>query len=158
MLTEAGDDAGHQSNERTPPMSRTSTPSTPRRFRRPIAAAAVALCVGLSVGAGTSAVHADEPAPGELRARLERACARVEQLETRIETALARINGDATTPGSIAWLEAKIAEAEAAGRTQAVTVLQNRLTARTAALESLNTKLTRVATVKQTCAAQGIGA
>jgi hypothetical protein len=54
--------------------------------------------------------------PEQRQERLDLACARVPTLTARVESVLARIQGDADTVGSIAWLENRAAEARANGR------------------------------------------
>jgi predicted nucleotidyltransferase len=92
----------------------------------------------------------------EVPVRYERACLRIPNLELRTQTLIDRINGDAVTRGSLAWLNARLAEAQAAGRTQLVTVLENRLTVRTRTLEILTQRQVRLAELRTRCIEHGV--
>lgn len=123
-------------------------------FRPLLLGTAVALAtVGLAVPGAASAAGSGEGAP----ARLERACLRIPNLQLRTDNAIARLNGDATTRGSLAWLQAKIDLAESRGRTEAVTVLENRLAVRTETLEVLELRRTELVDLAARCAARGLG-
>ena len=67
---------------------------------------------------------------GALMLRLQRACDRIPNLLTRSQNLQTRLAGDASTRGSLAHLEARIAKAQAAGKTDLATALQNRLKVR----------------------------
>jgi hypothetical protein len=54
-------------------------------------------------------------------------CARVPHAIVRTQNLEKRLAGDASTRGSLAWLQTKIDKAEAAHQDQLVTVLENRL-------------------------------
>jgi hypothetical protein len=54
-------------------------------------------------------------------------CARVPNAIVRTQNLQKRLAGDASTQGSLAWLQAKIDKARAAHEDQLVTVLENRL-------------------------------
>jgi hypothetical protein len=53
----------------------------------------------------SGAVQADD---GELRPRLEAACARIPEATTRLQAAIDRLDGPASQRGSLAWFEAAI--------------------------------------------------
>jgi len=114
------------------------------------------LGLGLTVAAMSISVLGAGAAHAETGKSPEQVCAKVPTLEGRIETALARINGDAATPGSLAWLQVKIESAEAAGRTEAATKLQERLEKRTATALQLETMLEQLATVAEKCETWGV--
>jgi hypothetical protein len=133
-------------------MSNTSTSRIRRRLTLGLGATAAALSISV-LGAG--AAHAQASPTPEQAAKIEQLCSQVPTLEGRIEAALGRINGGADVRGSLAWLEAKIAAAEAAGRTDAVAALQDRLAARTAAAGKLTEMLEKVASVAAKCDAWG---
>jgi hypothetical protein len=95
-------------------------------------AAAAAVAVTLAVPAASA--HAVET---ELPPRAERVCARIPNLQLRTDNVVARLQGDASTRGSLAWLSVQLDQARAAGRTQLATVLENRLEVRTATLAVL---------------------
>lgn len=82
--------------------------------------------------ASTAASTGTDEAAGEDRLveRLELACARIPNALIRAENLQERLAGDASTRGSIAWLQARIDKAEDAGRTELATVLTNRLKVR----------------------------
>ena len=88
----------------------------------------------------------------DLGPRVERACARIPNLQVRTDNLLTRLQGDASTVGSLAWLDAEIAKAQAAGRTQLVTALQNRRNVRGANVAVLQKRKTELVTLSQKCA------
>lgn len=126
-----------------------TTANTPRT--RMVAGLAAIVAVGTiavpsAVGAaapaadGQPAVADDTEAErdGEqVRARLARACARIPNLQRRTDNLIERLQGDAETKGSLAWLQTQIERSEDAGRDQLVIVLENRLEVRTALLPVL---------------------
>lgn len=108
--------------------------------------AGIALAATLAIAPTPAAAQGTTPA--ELAPRIERACARIPNLQLRTDNLLVRLGGDASTVGSLAWLDQEIAKAQAAGRTQLVTVLQNRRNVRSssvAVLEKRKTELVRLA-------------
>lgn len=111
-----------------------------------IAAAALAATGALAVPAVASA------APSGPSGRLQQICARVPNLTTRVDDAIARLQGDATTPGSLAWLQTKIDEAKAHDRTQLATVLENRSNVRKAKLDLLKVRQTALSAIAGICA------
>ncbi|MBI4939165.1 MAG: hypothetical protein HY830_00270 [Actinobacteria bacterium] len=106
----------------------------------PASAAPTASAVGIDAalmadGTGEPTGSADDPSVpgakgGRLMLRLQRACDRIPNLLVRSERLEDRLAADASTRGSIAHLEARIAKAEAAGDTERVTLLKNRLKVR----------------------------
>ncbi len=134
--------------------SRNSSPSSSSHsFSRSIKLGAATLAAAaVLVLPGTASASAQDDGSTELRPRLELACARVPNLQVRTDNLLARINGDATVRGSLAWLQAQIDDADAKGRTQLVTFLQNRLEVRTAKLETLEQRKVRLVTLAERCA------
>ncbi len=101
----------------------------------------------------TAAQAATTPA---LPARYERACLRIPNLQIRTNNVITRLNGDAATKGSLAWLQAQIDDATAKGRTQLATVLQNRLAVRTQTLQVLTQRQQRLATLAEKCRSHGV--
>jgi hypothetical protein len=74
------------------------------------------LAVGLALtpmAAGAAPADVTLPSGGVLEKRVDRFCDRVPQLIVRADKAQARISGDADTKGSLAWLKARRAKAEA---------------------------------------------
>ena len=129
--------------------------TTPRRTTLKstilLSAAVVATGVALVVP-----VAAHAAATGELPARYERACLRIPNLQLRTTNVITRLNGDAATRGSLAWLQAQIDDATAKGRTQLATVLENRLAVRTQTLEVLTQRQQRLTKLADLCRAHGV--
>jgi hypothetical protein len=86
--------------------------------------------------------------------RLDLACARVPNLTARVEAVLARIQGDADTVGSIAWLESKAAEARENGREQLAGLIENRIAVRTERIDVLVIRLDNLAEAAAACEAR----
>lgn len=114
-----------------------------------MAAVALAATGALAMPAVASA------APSDPHGRLEAVCARVPGLTTRVDAAIARLEGDASTRGSLAWLQVQIDRAQRNDRPQLVTVLQNRLEVRTARLDLLKAQAGLLDTVGRLCADHG---
>jgi hypothetical protein len=93
---------------------------------------------------------------GELPARLKRACLRIPNMQLRTDNFIARLNGDASTRGSLLWLQAQIDDATAKGRTQLVTVLENRLAVRTQTLQVLTVRQERLGNLIERCRNHGV--
>jgi hypothetical protein len=124
------------------------------------AVVALAAC-GSLLAAGSSAVaDGGTPAPGATRSGdgAKKLCKRLPKIEKRIGNALARMNGDASTRGSIARLEKRVAAAESAGHTEIETFLRNRLTARTSHVTTLEQRQKDLSKVRTWCRANGDGA
>ena len=98
--------------------------------------------------------HAD--ATNELPVRLERACLRIPNLELRTQRLINRLNGDASTRGSLLWLQAQIDDATAKGRTQLAEVLTNRLAVRTQTVKVLEQRLERLEKLAERCRNHGV--
>ena len=93
---------------------------------------------------------------GELPARLKRACLRIPNLQLRIGNFITRLEGDASTRGSLLWLQAQIDDAKAKGRTQLATVLENRLAVRTQTLRVLTMRQERLTNLIERCRNHGV--
>ena len=105
----------------------------------------------------TAAMAAPPEAPSDLGPRIERACQRVANIETRTDNLIRRLEGDATTRGSLAWLEAAIARAEENDRADLAEVLRNRLDVRTLTLEVLQLRRDElIPSLKAFCTENGI--
>ena len=129
--------------------------TTPRRsIKSTIMLGAVVLSAGAAL-VGPSAAYAASHS-GELPARLERACLRIPNLETRTDTVIARLTGDASTKCSLLWLQAQIDDATAKVRTQLATVLTNRLAVRTQTLQVMTQRQTRLTKLADLCRAHGV--
>jgi hypothetical protein len=92
----------------------------------------------------------------DLPARYERACLRIPNLTIRTDNFITRLQGDASTRGSLAWLQAQISDATAKNRTQLATVLQNRLAVRTQTLAVLQQRHDKLASLADKCRAHGV--
>jgi hypothetical protein len=112
------------------------------RIGRAIAAIAISL-MAVVVPAGV--VHADD---GDLRPRLEAACARIPEATTRLQAAIDRLDGPASQRGSLAWFEAAIERATVNNRPRIAADLErrlDRLTTRRATLDERSAQLARLA-------------
>ena len=138
--------------------------TTPRRSLKSkfmIGAVVVTAGAGLVVPAAVNAASPttappSSTAPRELPARLKRACLRIPNLQTRTSNMITRLNGDASTRGSLLWLQAQIDDATAKGRTQLATVLQNRLKVRTQTLTVLTKRQERLTKLAEMCRNHGV--
>ena len=138
--------------------------TTPRRSLKSklmIGAVIVTAGAGLVVPAAASAASTTTaPQSGttarELPARLQRACLRIPNLQIRTTNLITRLNADATTRGSLLWLQAQIDDATAKGRTQLATVLQNRLKVRTQTLTVLTNRQERLTKLVELCRNHGV--
>jgi hypothetical protein len=138
-------------------MTNPPTKDTTGHSKRRMAFGAIGLASLCAVAtmAMPSAAHA-QGAGDELGPRLERACLRIPNLEIRTNSLVERLNGDATVRGSLLWLQAQVDKAEAAGREQLVTVLENRLAVRTQTLEVLEQRQSKLPELKQKCIDAGV--
>ena len=67
-----------------------------------------------------------------------------------------RLNGDASTRGSLLWLQAQIDDATAKGRTQLATVLENRLEVRTQTLRGADEPAGALTKLTERCRNHGV--
>ena len=149
----AGLPADETEHDMTNPPNSTTTRNRKRRIG--YGATALASLCAVATMAMPSAVHAQDTGD-DLRPRLERACLRIPNIEIRTSNLIERLNGDATVRGSLLWLQAQIDKAEAAGREQLVTVLENRLAVRTQTLEVVEQRQARLPELKQKCIDHGV--
>jgi hypothetical protein len=140
-------------HDMTNPLNNTMTKNRKRRLA--YGATALASLCAVATMAMPSAVHAQDTGD-DLRPRLERACLRIPNIEIRTGNLIERLTGDASVRGSLAWLQAKIDKAEAEGREQLVTVLENRLAVRTQTLEVLEQRQAKLPELKQKCIDHGV--
>ena len=73
-----------------------------------------------------------------------------------VDNLTTRLQGDASTRGSLAWLQAQIDDATAKNRTQLATVLKNRLAVRTQTLVVLKQRHDKLAELADKCRAHGV--
>lgn len=154
-------------------MSHHQLPSLPSRrptHRSPTAAARRALvAAGLTslfvVGAAGAAVADDTPAPhgtpgvevsGDqvtLTTSLDdalRACARLDEARTRLTGLLDRVQGDADTQGSVAWLRERAASASGDGHARRAAILGARADRRADRVDDLTAAIDRLAELDTT--------
>lgn len=78
-------------------------------------------------------------------------CKRAPRLETRIQKALDRLNGPASEPGSLAYLQERVQDAQAKGDTAVATYLNDRLTFRKSLVGTLQQRETDLKNVQSWC-------
>jgi hypothetical protein len=118
--------------------------------------ATVATAGALAVGSGTA--FADTPAPTPARApgSNQKICTeRIPALLKKIDGVTAKINGDASTKGSTAWLQAREDKARAAGHTALADLIQARISNRPQRLTELAQVKTEVLKVQSTDCGSG---
>jgi hypothetical protein len=81
-------------------------------------------------------------------------CKRVPRIDARIDRALARLNGPVTEVGSVARLQKRIDNANAAGDTAIATYLKDKLTYRKSLVTTLNQRSTDLDAVRTWCGTQ----
>ena len=123
----------------------------PSNLRRAGLAVIVAGAATLTVGASTASAQ-DAGVSDNVRPRIERACARIPNAQTRIDSAIERINGPADVRGSLLWLDERIQKATAAGRADLATALANRQEVRRASLGVLELRKANLAEFERLCA------
>lgn len=121
-------------------------------------AAIVAAAIAVLPGTANAAAPATTPtaAPSDPGPRLERACLRIPNIETRTANLIERLQGDATVRGSLLWLQAQIDRAAALNRQDLVEVLENRLAVRQQTLEVLQLRQQNLPAMRQFCVDRGV--
>lgn len=131
---------------------------SPRHLR--VAAVTFALftvAVITFTAAGSSPAQAETTQPEqEIQERAERACARIPNLTTRTDNVIERLNGDATTRGSLLWLDERIKQAGDNGRHQLVEVLENRRDVRTKSLAVFEARQNQLTDLADRCVEAGV--
>lgn len=118
-------------------------------YRKIVLAAATVVTMVIPAAA---LAQVEESSPDKaLRERIELVCARVPEVEERVQAVIDRVNGDAETVGSNAWLEAAAASAEEAGRDSLADGLRSRIGIRTERLDVLEARLVRLAEISARC-------
>jgi hypothetical protein len=131
------------------------TITTPPRIgtaQRVLCAALVAGVATLGLGVSTAQAQQPEPATSE---RIDRACARIPNVQLRLDNAAARITGGPEVRGSLLWLDTKIQAATDAGRTDLATALSNRRAVRVATLDVVRLRQANLAEFAALCDARG---
>ncbi|MFI5672062.1 hypothetical protein [Streptomyces sp. NPDC051704] len=132
--------------------------------RRTAAAAIGALALaGALISAAPAQAESASPAPAAPKSAksapkgdgAKAICKRLPKTETRVGTAIDRLKGDATVPGSVARLEQRVANAQTAGHTEVHTYLNDRLTFRKSLLPTLQKRQDDLKAVSTWCSAQG---
>ena len=110
------------------------------------AAAAVGVAIALAVP-GAAAAQPSTPVTITLSPeQVQKICEkRIPRIETRIDRALARINGGADVRGSVAWLRERAEAERAAGRETSAQLLEERADRRADRVPQLEQVKTRVA-------------
>lgn len=136
-------------------MSNHNTPRQTHRARRNWTAGLVGVAAAAAFAAPAAAAEQPTSAEPDLGPRIERLCDRIPNLQVRTDNVIARLQGDAVTIGSLAWLQTKIDQAEAAGRTELVTLLTNRLAVRTDTVAVLQQRAQGLVELEAWCTEQG---
>ncbi len=89
------------------------------------------------------------------RERLEFLCARIPLVKARIDKVTAWIHGDASTRGSIAWLQQKAAAAESRGFDDLATRLRLRIDVLNELDDLMQARLARLAVLEDKCVELG---
>ncbi len=110
----------------------------------------------MAASAIAASAMASEASADDLQPRVERACLRIPNLETRTSNLIVRLQDDAAVRGSLAWLQVQIDQAESRGRTDVVEVLENRLAVRSQTLVVLEQRRTELATLRSWCVDHGV--
>ena len=115
---------------------------------------AAVLSVGSLAGASTASAATDNAKPDTAR-QLAAACGRVDKQIARVEKVQARLQADASTPGSLARLQARVAKATSAGNAPLAQVLTDRLAIRKDLAARLPDVLSHLQDAQSVCTAHG---
>ena len=138
--------------------------TTPRRsFKSTLMLGAVVVTAGAGLGSAERSVRSEHfhrsRHRGTRAARhgYERACLRIPNLQMRTDNVIARLNGDASTRGSLLWLQAQIDDAN--GQGSHATGDRSRRTGlkvRTQSLEVLTNRQERLTKLAELCRNHGV--
>ena len=127
-----------------------------------LAAVLLTMSTGAAYADGTSTTSAPPVPPASQNAQLQTAaaedCRLVADLQPVVTDLLAAVNGSATTPGSVAWLDADAAKARQAGLANLATWLTQRATLRQEQGAVLTTRQQLLSEGASWCRAHGFGA
>lgn len=122
-----------------------------------VAAVTTMLALGPVAGSAVEAAGGSTPSPGKPGPRLERVCSRIPDRIARLERLHHRLRADVRTPGSLAFLQARIERAKGAGRTDQARLLSDRLAVRKELDGSVPRLLTHLKDAREVCAALSSG-
>ena len=132
--------------------------------RRTAAGSALAAAL-LTISAGTAHADGTSPSPtappsqsSQLQAAAAEDCKLIADLQPVVTDLLATVNGNASTPGSVAWLQAGAAKARQAGLPNLATWLTQRATLRQEQGAVLTTRQQLLSEGASWCQAHGFGA
>lgn len=125
-------------------------------MRTPLRARLVAGAAALMVMTTTAVAGAQETSRPPAIERLAVACARIPLIESRIQGLLGRWEADADIRGSLAWLEARAAEARNQGRTERAELIEATIRVRTERIDVLRARLDRLAELADVCVVEGV--
>lgn len=109
-------------------------------MKRWIGGTVAAVLVAGGIAAGTGVALADTGSTATPAPKADKVCTvRIPKALQRIDTLVAKINGDASTKGSTAWLQAKEQQARSSGHTALADLIQDRITDRPQRLQQLST-------------------
>lgn len=118
---------------------------------------AIATCAAVAAllgAAGSAAATPSAPPAGD---GAKGVCKRAPKADARIGKALARLNGNASTKGSVARLTQRVANAKSAGHTEIETYLNDRLTFRKSLVPTLQQRQKDLKPVLVWCRANSNG-
>jgi len=127
------------------------SPGYVRTVAATLGTAALLVLTPAAASAADATTSPDQP-------RAELLCTRVGVVSERVDAMIARLRGDATTVGSLAWLEAAAATAKDAGRTRLAEALEDRLAIRRERLDVLVRRAAALDEAAKRCAAAGLPA
>jgi hypothetical protein len=87
--------------------------------------------LGLLVTLWAIPATASSPSPSPNQTKAERFCARIPKATAKVNKALSKLQADATTKGSIAWLNAQATKAQNDGKPALATMYRDRAKTRT---------------------------
>ena len=121
----------------------------------PASAGTVSAAVSSSAVSSSSVALTAAVTDAHKDAVFDKVCARVPVALARVQKVQTRFAADASTKGSIAYLEARIAKAQADGKTDVVRLLTDRLTMRKDLAGILPDRLKQLQDSQEVCAAHG---
>lgn len=127
------------------------TQAHPMRTTRLLAALGLAGALALVATPAAAAETTPTPDP----AKAENVCARVPQVQQRVDNTLTRLKADSGTKGSIAWLRAQARQAEADGKDAAAAAYRRRADLRSDRIALLVERKADLAEAETWCTNEG---